>query len=170
MASFSKEINVHEADVSAECTPPEEDARLPGADEDEGRAEGLEAAARERAETADGVAGRLRRPERLTRGAEFQALFQRGKRVERPSMIVLWRATANARRAGFTVGRQLSGAVVRNRARRRLREAYRAARNVAPSNVDLVIIGRRPALTADLRVLIEDMRTAFRAMTPRTDE
>jgi ribonuclease P protein component len=67
------------------------------------------------------------------------------------------------------VGRQIGGAVARNRARRRLREAYRAARDVAPPNIDLVIIGRRPALTADLRTLIEDIRAAFRAMAPRTD-
>ena len=49
------------------------------------------------------------------------------------------------------MGRQVSGAVSRNRARRRLREAYRAARDVAPARVDLVVIGRRPALTAELR-------------------
>jgi ribonuclease P protein component len=168
-SAHPKEINVHEADVSAESAPSEEDARLPRADEDEGRAQGVAAAAREGAETADGVTGRLRRPERLTRGAEFQALFQRGKRLERPSIIVLWRVTQRPRRAGFTVGRQIGGAVARNRARRRLREAYRAARDVAPPNIDLVIIGRRPALTADLRTLIEDIRAAFRAMAPRTD-
>ena len=84
-------------------------------------------------------------------------------------MIVLWRLTETSRRAGFTVGRQISGAVARNRARRRLREAYRASRDVAPSNIDLVVIGRRAALTADLRVLIDDMRAAFRVMTPRSE-
>ena len=83
-------------------------------------------------------------------------------------MIVLWRTTDGPRRAGFTVGRQVSGAVARNRARRRLREAYRAARDVAPAKVDLVVIGRQAALTADLRTLIDDMRAAFRAMTPRS--
>jgi hypothetical protein len=33
--------------------------------------------------------------------------------------------------------------------------------------VDLVVIGRRPALTVELGTLIDDMRAAFRAMTPR---
>jgi ribonuclease P protein component len=79
-------------------------------------------------------------------------------------MIVLWRARDGARRAGFAVGRQVQGAVRRNRVRRRLREAYRAARDVAPAGVDLVVIGRAPALTVGLAALVEDMRDAFQAM------
>jgi ribonuclease P protein component len=84
-------------------------------------------------------------------------------------MIVLWRASESPRRAGFAVGRQIRGAVKRNRARRRLREAYRAARDVAPAGVDLVVIGRATALTLTLAALIDDMRNAFRVMaTPRS--
>ena len=84
-------------------------------------------------------------------------------------MIVLWRASDGPRRAGFAVGRQIRGAVRRNRARRRLREAYRAARDAAPTGVDLVVIGRGAALTLSLDGLIDDMRNAFRVMaTPRS--
>jgi len=79
-------------------------------------------------------------------------------------MLVLWRASDGPRRAGFAVGRQIRGAVRRNRARRRLREAYRAARVVAPDGVDLVVIGRAAALTVSLGALIDDMREAFRAV------
>ena len=46
-------------------------------------------------------------------------------------------------------------------ARRRLREAYRAARDRAPANVDLVVIGRGAALKAPLGTLIDEMREAF---------
>jgi ribonuclease P protein component len=79
-------------------------------------------------------------------------------------MIILWRTSGRPRRVGFAVGRQIRGAVGRNRARRRLREAYRAARDVAPAGVDLVVIGRGAALTLDLKGLIEEMRSAFRVM------
>jgi ribonuclease P protein component len=85
-------------------------------------------------------------------------------------MIVLWRPSEDPRRVGFAVGRQIRGAVRRNRARRRLREAYRAARDVAPSNIDLVVIGRAAALTAEAATLIDDMRVAFRTIaTPRSE-
>jgi len=79
-------------------------------------------------------------------------------------MIVLWRASNGPRRAGFAVGRQIRGAVQRNRTRRRLREAYRAARDTAPAHVDIIAIGRPPALTVALGTLIEDMRAAFRSI------
>ena len=85
-------------------------------------------------------------------------------------MIVLWRASQGPRRAGFAVGRQIRGAVRRNRTRRRLREAYRAARDVAPAGVDVVVIGRSAALTRSLSALIDDMREAFRAMAALRSE
>jgi ribonuclease P protein component len=79
-------------------------------------------------------------------------------------MIVLWRPHDGPRRAGFAVARQIRGAVQRNRVRRRLREAYRAARDAAPTGVDLVVIGRGSASTLALGTLIEDMRAAFRSV------
>ena len=79
-------------------------------------------------------------------------------------MIVLWRASDGPRRAGFAVGRQIRGAVRRNRVRRRLREAYRAARDAAPAGVDVVVIGRTSALTVALGALIDEMRAAFRVV------
>lgn len=93
----------------------------------------------------------------MTSRAEIQALFQQGKRIERPALIVLWRETEGSRRAAFAVARTLRGSVPRNRARRRLREAFRAARAAAPGRVALVVIAKRgtldepfPALTAQL--------------------
>jgi hypothetical protein len=51
-----------------------------------------------------------------------------------------------------------------------LREAYRAARDVAPPNADLVVIGRSASLEASTSTLVDDMRGAFRAMTaPRSE-
>lgn len=79
-------------------------------------------------------------------------------------MVVLWRSAASARRAGFTVARQTRGSVSRNRVRRRLREAYRAARDVAPTGVDVIVIGRPKALSTTMASLIEDMRAAFRSI------
>ena len=154
----------HEADVPAECAPPEEDSRLPRAHEDEGRAEGSQTAPRERAQTPDRLAGRLSRSERLTTGAEFQALFHRGKRIDRPALLVLWRE-GPTRRVGFAVSRQINRAVDRNRLRRRLRAAYRAARSAAPGSVDLVVIGKRRALDAEFGMLVGDLQGAFAAMT-----
>jgi ribonuclease P protein component len=100
----------------------------------------------------------------LTTGAEFQALFHRGRRIDRPSLLVLCREVGHGRRVGFAVSRQINRAVDRNRVRRRLRAAYRAARSAAPDSVDLVVIGKRRALGAEFGALVGDLRGAFAAI------
>jgi ribonuclease P protein component len=153
-----------EADVSTQSAPAREDARVPREDEDQGRAKGVEAASCEGPKAADGLTGGLSRRQRLTTRAEFQALFQRGKRIDRPALIVLWREADEPTRVGFAVSRQLRNAVQRNRARRRLREAFRSARAAAPSRAALVIIGRPAALTASFEALQGQMRQALAAI------
>lgn len=65
-------------------------------------------------------------------------------------------------RLGFTVTKKIGSAVVRNRIRRRLREA---ARQVFPdgalSGFDYVAIARPAALTADFSALLDDMKRAL---------
>ncbi len=155
-----------EANVSTKCPPQEEDARLPESDGDQRGPQGAQAAAGEGTQTPDGVAGRLPRRERLTSSSEFQALFRNGQRVDCPSMLVLWRQIESdpARRAGFTVSRQVRGAVARNRVKRRLREAYRSTRGAAPTKVSLVIVGRPAMLTAPMATVIGEMQRAFRSI------
>src|SRR5207244_12394772 len=96
--------------------------------------------------------------------AEIQELFQPSKRSDRRSMVVVWRATGGARRAGFAVSRQIRGAVLRHRARRRLREAYRATRDTAPEHTALVIIGRPGALGEPVAALASELRGALAAI------
>ena len=154
----------HEANVPAESASACEDARLPRTHEDEGRAEGAQASPRQGPQTAHRLTGRFPRCERLTSSAEFQALFQRGRRIVRPALTVLWRDAAEPTRAGFAVSRQLKSAVERNRARRRLREAYRVSRDAAPAHVALVVVARPAALVEAFSGLVEQLRGALAAI------
>jgi ribonuclease P protein component len=101
----------------------------------------------------------------LTTSAEFQALFQRGKRIDRPSCLVLWTEGAHARRVGFAVSRQINRAVDRNRIRRRLREAYRAARGAAPATAAMVVVGKKRVLEMKFGALVAELESAFATMT-----
>jgi ribonuclease P protein component len=103
----------------------------------------------------------------LTSRAEIQALFHQGKRIERPALIVLWRETELPRRAAFAVTRTLRGSVRRNRARRRLREAFRAARGAAPERVALVVIAKRRTLDEPLPALTAQLADALGAIRAR---
>lgn len=59
---------------------------------------------------------------------------------------------------GFAVSRQIRGAVPRNRARRRIREAYRQVRARMVDDVALVVVARPSAATRPFSELVEDMQ------------
>lgn len=65
-------------------------------------------------------------------------------------------------RFGFTVSKQVGGAVERNRIKRRLRAAVQQTQaDHARPEFDYVLIARRPALETDFGVLISDLVTAY---------
>jgi ribonuclease P protein component len=158
---------LNEADVSTEPTAARKDARLSGADADEGWAQGSQATPGQGSQAAHRVTNRLPRRERLTSRPAFQTLFQHGHRIDRPALVVLWRADDDRQRAGFAVSRQLRLAVERNRVRRRLRAAYVQARAGVPSGISLVIIGRPRCLRERFEVLVEQLRGALTAIGER---
>jgi ribonuclease P protein component len=106
------------------------------------------------------VGGRARGPLSLgrsqrLRAGEFEAIFrQRGHREEAESLVALWRSCSGNGKVGFAIGRKLGGALERNRARRRLREAYRQERGAKQDGFDVVFVGRSALLSrsfADVR-------------------
>ncbi len=65
-------------------------------------------------------------------------------------------------RLGFTVTRKVGNAVVRNRTRRRLKEAARLLLAPAPpAGVDLVLIGRDTTRARPFVALQDDLRRAL---------
>lgn len=103
-------------------------------------------------------------PARLTKRAEFLAVRRGDKRRGRLFLLeVLDRGDEGPPRLGITVTKKVGNAVVRNRIRRRLREATRvyAARDMAPGT-DYVIVGRRDILDAPFDALKDELARRFR--------
>jgi len=71
------------------------------------------------------------------------------------------KAPASGLRIGFTVGRALGGAVIRNRIKRRLREAVRLNRPWPAANADIVINPKKSLLTAEFAAVVNEVRQAF---------
>lgn len=103
----------------------------------------------------------LPRETRLRGAGEFQAVFERGKRVERPAFVALWIPTPGRQKVGFTVSRQVRGAVKRNRARRRLRAAFRQERAALPSDISVVFVGRPLVQSVSFDVLVQSLGDVF---------
>jgi len=114
--------------------------------------------------------------ERLKRRAAFKAVAG-GRRVARLGFVLQALKLGSeagktgsglARRPprfGFTVTRKIGNAVVRNRIRRRLREAVRLAASHAEPATDYVLVARRAALTLHFERLVTDLMSGFDALS-----
>jgi ribonuclease P protein component len=93
---------------------------------------------------------KLTKAARLRRRREFLAVQQRGTRLHAGDVVVLALPSGRAGpRIGITVSSKVANAVVRNRVKRWVREAFRAARVDWPA-VDVVVIARAGAPTMGL--------------------
>lgn len=100
---------------------------------------------------------RLRTAERIRRRAEFQRVYEHGVRVHgRYYTLFFLPNTLAVGRLGIAATRKLGGAVVRNRAKRLIREIFRRTKIAA--GFDLVVVPKRELLDASLTVLEADYR------------
>jgi len=67
-------------------------------------------------------------------------------------------------RPAFVAGRRVGGAVQRNRARRVLREAWRAVAPPVPQDSHIVVVARGAILGAGTQELIAEMRELVRGL------
>jgi ribonuclease P protein component len=92
----------------------------------------------------------MERGHRLTDPADFQRVRRTGTSYSHPLFVVV--VCANelpVARMGVTASRSLGGAVRRNRAKRRLREAFRPILVDVRGGWDLVVIARTALLDAE---------------------
>ena len=85
------------------------------------------------------------RSQRLKQGRDFARARQEGQRVVLDCLIANWRrlpAEATTR-LGVVTSKKIGGAVVRNRARRLMREAFRVHQQELTQPVDLVLVARQ---------------------------
>ena len=76
---------------------------------------------------------------RLKKQADFQKLFQKGKRAFSPSLTVVYRP-ATEMRMGISVGKRHGKSVQRNRIKRLLRESFRKTQSEMQGKYTLVLI------------------------------
>ena len=103
-------------------------------------------------------------PQRLKRRAEFLRVAAKGRKAAVHGLVLqaMPRDDAGPLRVGFTVTRKVGNAVIRNRTRRRLKEAARLllpARGLAA--YDLVLIGRDATRGRPFAALLDDLARAL---------
>jgi len=96
---------------------------------------------------------------RIVRKADFDAVYRNGKRRSSSHFTVFLKANDLPQsRFGFSIKRELGGAVVRNRIRRRVREAIRLHREEISPGWDFVIHPKASVESAAFAALEDDLQ------------
>ena len=86
----------------------------------------------------------------------FRRLYQKGKFSSGRCLVVYCRKNGLPyNRLGLTAGTKLGHAVVRNRIRRRIREAYRLSEERYVLGYDIVVVARHRAADADYQEIAQ---------------
>jgi ribonuclease P protein component len=105
-----------------------------------------------RIQVVTSVSNEFPKSKHLLRHADFQRVYQAGRRQFTGNMTVFFlrrtpaaedAVTSNSLRVGFTVGKVLGGSVERNRIKRRMREAVRTSWPAVDAPVDVVFHPRK---------------------------
>jgi len=119
----------------------------------------------------------LPKTKRLLRHADFQQVYQQGRRQFTGNVTVFFlRRSAqgapavNSIRVGLTVGKVLGGAVERNQIKRRMREAIRLAWLGESAPVDVVFNPRKSVLRLSFGELRAEVERGLRLAMQRARE
>ncbi|HMB69964.1 MAG TPA: ribonuclease P protein component [bacterium] len=108
--------------------------------------------------------------ERVRRSPEFTRIFRDGKQVRGRFLTARWIADppTDLCRVGFAAGKRLGGAVIRNRLKRRMREAYRRnKRELTCRGIAIVFVASSRMIGCSARDVTEDMIRVLREISGR---
>jgi ribonuclease P protein component len=119
------------------------------------------------------VAQRGGKSARLLKHADFQRVYEGGRRQFTGNMTVFFlrrdnaEAPGNRPRIGLTVGKALGGAVERNRIKRRMREAVRLVTPACEGPLDIVFNPRKSVSTLGFAELQMEVARCLRLAEQR---
>jgi ribonuclease P protein component len=117
-------------------------------------------------ETPKTSPGKFPKRSRLLKHADFQAVYQQGRKQFSGNLALFFRERADGKgpRVGFAVGKVLGGAVQRNRIRRRMRAAVGRRLGELTRPIDVVLHPRKSVLDLDFSRLEGEIKQLFTAI------
>ncbi len=105
----------------------------------------------------------MQRRYRLRRSSEFEHARTKGKAWSHPLLTVFLHARddLDPSRVGIVVSKRTGKATIRNRVKRRIREAARALYPLLPLGHDVVVIAKRVAAEASAKGLLDALEAVL---------
>lgn len=101
---------------------------------------------------------RLLKSERLLARKDYRKVYDLGERRNLPFFTVfVLKSDRDRSRLGITVTKQIGSAVIRNRCKRLVREAFRKNKHLVRGPVDLVFNVKRAMLSADHAAIADQL-------------
>jgi len=106
----------------------------------------------------------LGRPARLPQSRDFARVRQQGRRLTLGCLIANWNPLPDGStpRLGVVTSKKIGGAVVRNRARRLLRESFRLHQHEFTQPVEIVLVARNSIAGKSFADVEKDYLAALR--------
>ena len=116
--------------------------------------------------------GRFSKSARVRKRREYQRIQSAGRRLSLAHFVLILsaREEAGGARLGIAASRKIGGAVVRNRMRRLVREAFRCTRELFPDDIDVVVIVKSAPPEFGLGDVVREWRAAERPLKKRLAE
>jgi ribonuclease P protein component len=115
-------------------------------------------------------------PHRLRKHADYQLVYKAGRKQFSKQIAYFHALRPAGRRSdtpgpriGLTVPKALGGAVDRNRIKRRMREAVRAALPLITAPVDVILHPRRSVIDLEFQQLKREVANIFRSVQAACD-
>jgi ribonuclease P protein component len=114
---------------------------------------------------------RFPKSHRLRKRLEYLAIQQQGLRVQSYGFTGLLRIReSGATRLGITITKKIGNAVVRNRTKRLVREAFRRGWFHLPDRTDVIIVAKKTAVTLNSKAVFKDLSILGDRVTKRVEQ
>lgn len=99
----------------------------------------------------------------LRKNSEFSAVYNKGKSVGDRYVVLFYRLNGLPyNRTGFLASKKVGNSVVRNRAKRLMKESYRNIEGSLPEGYDFIIIARNTICVKKCAEVEKSLNSAFR--------
>ncbi|WP_018249404.1 ribonuclease P protein component [Orenia marismortui] len=100
---------------------------------------------------------------KLKKTYEFKRVYKYGNSIaDRFVVLYVLRNNSQERKVGYSVSKKIGKAVVRNKVKRLFREAYRNNKYKLINGIDIVLIARKPIVSASYQQINKSLNYLFK--------